>query len=168
MLLRTLPGSIEQLPLDFFSVSCDLNRGETVVHRRGPLADAVGASISLPGVVPPLPRDGRLLVDGGVLNNLPVDVMAAAGEGPIIASDVTNRRGAVAGDTLTIGETLMRTLTLASIDTAVAAQRYADVVIEPVDLGVGFLEFHQIDRLREAGRRAAREALAVAPAHILG
>jgi NTE family protein len=41
-------------------------------------------------------------------------------------------------------------------------------VIEPEDLGVGFLEFHQIDRVREAGRRAAREALAAAPAHILG
>jgi NTE family protein len=69
---------------------------------------------------------------------------------------------------MTIGETLMRTLTLASVDTAEAAQRYADVVIEPEDVGVGFLEFHQIDRLREAGRRAARDALAAAPAHIFG
>lgn len=168
MLERTLPGSIEQLPLDFFSVSCDLTSGEAVVHRRGPLVDAVGASISLPGLVPPLAREGRLLVDGGVLNNLPVDVMAAAGEGPIIASDVTNRRGAVAGDSLTIGETLMRTLTLGSVDTAAAAQRYADLVITPEDQGVGFLEFHQIDRLREAGRRAAHDALATAPAHIFG
>ena len=91
MLDRTLPGNIEALPLDFFCVTCDLVAGDLVVHRRGSLAKAVGASISIPGLVPPMSRHGRLLVDGGVLNNLPVDVMAPAHEGPIIAVDVTAR-----------------------------------------------------------------------------
>ena len=99
------------------------------MHRSGALADAVGASISIPGLVPPLALDGRRLVDGGVLNNLPVDVMAAAGEGPIVAVDVTSRVGPRPDDAeLGLGETLVRTLTLGSVDTAAAAQRYADLV----------------------------------------
>ena len=169
LLDRTLPGSVETLPLDFFAVSCDLVSGELVVHRSGALAEAVGASISIPGLVPPLAVDGRRLVDGGVLNNLPVDVMAAAGEGPIVAIDVTSRVGPRPDDAeLGLGETLVRTLTLGSVDTAAAAQRYADLVITPRDLGAGMLEFHLLDELRAEGRRAARAALARAPAHLLG
>ena len=164
LLERTMPGSVEALPLDFFSVSCDLVSGSLVVHRSGALVDAVGASISIPGLVPPLALDGRRLVDGGVLNNLPVDVMAAAGEGPIVAVDVTSRVGPRADDVeLGLGETLVRTLTLGSVDTAAAAQRYADLVVAPRDIGAGMLEFHLLDELRAEGRRAARAALARTP-----
>ena len=168
MLDRTLPGRVEALPLDFFAVSCDLVAGELVVHRSGALADAVGASISIPGLVPPLALDGRRLVDGGVLNNLPVDVMAATGEGPIVAVDVTTRPGPRPDDEqLGLRETLVRTLTLGSVDTAAAAQRYADLVITPRDQGAGMLEFHLLDDLRAAGRRAARRALQQAPARLV-
>ena len=58
----------------------------------GELYVAVGASMSLPGLVEPVQLDGRLLVDGGVLNNLPVDVMAERAEGPVVAVDVTHQR----------------------------------------------------------------------------
>jgi predicted acylesterase/phospholipase RssA len=121
----------------------------------------------------------RMLVDGGVLNNLPVEVMALTGEGPIIAVDVTNRfeppaaaeadangrpsrsRRRVADDARlpTFAETLTRALTLGSVDTAEAARTHAALVITPPNDGVGILEFHQLDRMREAGRRAARETL---------
>jgi predicted acylesterase/phospholipase RssA len=173
MFERTFPGSIEGLPLDFRCVSCDLVSGEMVVHTSGPLADAVGASAGIPGLVPPLARDGRLLVDGGVLNNLPVDVMAATGEGPLIAVDVTARSDLSAltepgAPALTLRETLWRVTTLGSIDTAEAALRHADLVIEPVTDGIGLLEFHQLDAMRAEGRRAARAALAAAPAHLVG
>jgi NTE family protein len=90
--------------------------------------------------------------------------MAESGEGPVIAVDVTNRVE-TAGEP-TLKETLWRTVTLGSIDTALAAQQHADLVIAPGDDGVGLLEFHQIDTMREAGRRAAREALAQAPDHL--
>jgi hypothetical protein len=56
-----------------------------------PLFEAVGISMSIPGLVPPVGRDGRLLVDGGVLNNLPVDTMHELAEGPIVAVDVARR-----------------------------------------------------------------------------
>jgi predicted acylesterase/phospholipase RssA len=126
--------------------------------------------------------DGRLLVDGGVLDNLPVETMAATGEGPIIAVDVTGRasqlprtprprlarlgrplRRALTGGEAEIprlGETLMRTLTVGSIDTVAAARLHADLVITPRVDGVGLVEWKALDRVRELGRQAAREALA--------
>ena len=63
---------IENCALDYFCVSSDLVSADLVVHRRGQLARAVEASMSIPGFAPPVEADGRLLVDGGVLDNLPV------------------------------------------------------------------------------------------------
>ena len=188
MLARNLPGRIEDLPRDFFCVSGDLPTAELVVHRRGELWRAVGASMSLPGLVAPALLGDRMLVDGGVLNNLPVDVMAAAGEGPVIAVDVTNRfeppaprenrpartrrfgRGRQNGEDQTrlpgFSEALTRALLLGSVDTAEAARVHASLVITPESEGVGMLEWHQLDRMREAGRRAAAEALERAPADL--
>jgi predicted acylesterase/phospholipase RssA len=81
---------IEDLWRDYFCVSTNLSRTEVVVHRRGSLRRSISASITIPGVTPPmLGPNGDLLVDGGVLNNLPVDVMRRLGEGPVIASDVS-------------------------------------------------------------------------------
>jgi predicted acylesterase/phospholipase RssA len=80
---------IEDLWLPFFCVSTNLTRAEVVVHRRGDMDRLVGASMRLPGVVPPMVENGDLLVDGGVLNNLPIDVMRRQGRGPIIAVDVS-------------------------------------------------------------------------------
>jgi NTE family protein len=62
-----------------------------------------------------------------------------------------------------LGETLLRTLVLASADIDKEARRFADLVIEPRSPGMGLFEFHQIDQAIEAGRRAAREALQEAP-----
>lgn len=80
---------IEELAKPFFCVSSDLTSGRIHVHRQGPLWRALRASVALPGILPPVTHHGHLLVDGGVMNNLPVDVMAQQASGPIIASDVT-------------------------------------------------------------------------------
>ena len=66
---------IEDLWLPFYCVSTNLTTSRLKVHRRGPSAVAIRASVAIPGVLPPVPFDGDLLVDGGVLNNLPVQVM---------------------------------------------------------------------------------------------
>jgi len=174
---------IEELPRDYYAVSCDLVSSELVIHRQGLLYEAVGASMALPGIFPPVNIEGRFLVDGGVLNNLPVEALAAAGEGPIIASDVTARfevperrlrrrtveraRAAVTGVgapvPFGVREIMMRTVVLGSIDTAEAAQRHSDLVIEPRVETIGLMAFDELDRAVEAGRQAARDALAEAP-----
>lgn len=91
-LLREEPaftGAIEDFWRPFFCVSASLPQVREVVHERGPVWRAVRSSISLPGIYPPVPAGDDLLVDGGVLNNLPVDVMAGrVHSGPIIAVDL--------------------------------------------------------------------------------
>ncbi|MGE3288392.1 MAG: patatin-like phospholipase family protein [Pseudonocardia sp.] len=77
---------IEELPVEFSCVSTDLVRRELVVHRRGRLADALRAATTVPGLAPPVAAGGRLLVDGGLLDGLPVVAMAA-GDGPVVAVD---------------------------------------------------------------------------------
>ena len=177
---------IEELPLRFFCLSCDLVEREPVIHRTGRVVDAVYPSLAIPGVFPPVAtRDGRLLVDGGVLDNLPVATMARTGEGPVIAVDVTGGIGrfqraqrpgvgrlarplrrALTGSEAEIpglAETIVRTLTVGSVDTVAAARLHADLVITPQVDGVGLMEWRAITRVRELGREAARKALAADP-----
>jgi predicted acylesterase/phospholipase RssA len=90
-MLRRFVGDtqIEDLWLPFFCVSTNLTRGHVNVHRRGSLLKGLLASNAAPGIYPPVVEDGDLLVDGALLNNLPVDVMQTfAGGGTIIAVDV--------------------------------------------------------------------------------
>src|SRR5262249_25150017 len=178
---------IEELPLRFFCLSCDLVARKVVVHRTGPVVEAVYPSLAIPGVFPPVAtRDGRLLVDGGVLDNLPVATMARAGEGPVIAVDVTGRMGQFRGpqrprarhlarrtrraltgseaDIPRLGETILRTVTVGSKDTVAAARLHADFVITPDVDDVGLMDWKALPRVRELGRQAARNALAAHPA----
>ncbi len=83
---------IEDLWIPFFAVSTNLTRAEQVVHGRGRLADALRASMSLPGIFPPARKGSDLLVDGGLINNVPADVMRErSGGGPVIAVDVSQQ-----------------------------------------------------------------------------
>lgn len=67
---------IEDLWLPFYCVSTNLTRARVELHRAGAVAEAIRASVAIPGVFPPVPKRRDLLVDGGVLNNVPVDVVA--------------------------------------------------------------------------------------------
>lgn len=184
-MLRRMFGEqqIEALPLGYFCVSADLIAGELVVHSVGDLYRAVGASVCLPGVSPPVPDGGRLLVDGGLLDNLPVEAMATTMEGPVIAVDVSGHyvprvrsarrpraqrlearlRRAVVGEEAplpTLVETLYRTVVLGSTDTTEAAQRHAAMVIEPEVSGFGLTAFDQLEQISAAGRAAVEHSLA--------
>jgi NTE family protein len=83
-------GLIEDLSRRFFCVSANLTTAEEVIHDRGALWSAVRASLSLPGLLPPVFADGDLLIDGGALDNVPVEVMRArVGNGCVIAVDLS-------------------------------------------------------------------------------
>jgi EmrB/QacA subfamily drug resistance transporter len=182
MLGRTFGAvAIEELDRSFVCASADLRRSELVLHRHGPVREHVATSMCMPILAPPQVRGRQLLIDGSLIDNLPIAAMAALGEGPLIAVDVKasfERQGApsngaaprrarlVAGGgppPPRLGETLTRLLLLASSNTSGAAERHADLVINPRNEGIGLLEFHQLDRAREAGRRAAHAALEQAP-----
>jgi predicted acylesterase/phospholipase RssA len=171
---------IEELPRSFMCASTELRSGRLRIARHGPLWEAVGFSINVPILGPPVIRGRDMFVDGSLVDNLPVKAMADMSEGPIIAVDVkaTFERpepgpaGAAGRDDRpvrlpSLNETLMRVVLLGSENTSEAARRHADLVIKPRTHGIGLLEFHQLDAAREAGREAAREALERAPAGLL-
>jgi NTE family protein len=179
MLKRTFGDArIEELDRSYLSATADLRTSDLLINRHGLLWDAVGTSMAIPVLVPPVVRGRQLLVDGSLVDNLPVEPMAELAEGPIIAVDV---KASFDGDgaprasaspreprTPAIGETLTRVLFSGSSNTSDAARRHADVIVKPRNAGVGLFEWHQIDRAVEAGRAAAREALERAPSTIFG
>ena len=166
-MLRRVFGdvNVEELPRPFFTVSADLLSGHMVVHREGPLWEAVGTSMIIPGLVPPRRYEAQLLVDGGILNNLPIDVMAADEPGPIIAVDVMRRitaedmKTTVRASLPTILETLSRATVLGSIERTEASHSLAQIVISPDVHELSLRDFRRIDPAIDAGRRAAEAAL---------
>jgi NTE family protein len=115
----------------------------------------------------PMPQDdGRLLIDGGVLDNLPVDLLTGRAEGPVVAVNIGTggegkpRRGRPKVPAL--GETLLRTMMIGSAGAVAAARAQGAWVLSPSSMGVGLLEFHQLDRMIAAGRAAARNLLEAA------
>jgi predicted acylesterase/phospholipase RssA len=167
-MLRRLFGdvTVEELARPLFTVSADLLSGRMVVHRNGPLVEAVGASMAIPGLAPPVSHGAQLLVDGGVLNNLPIDLMAAHEPGPIVAVDVMRRiavdePGTNAASALpTILETLSRATVLGSVERAEANRGLARLLITPDVQHIALRDFRHLDLAIEAGRQAAEAALA--------
>ncbi len=150
---------LEGLPHQLHTVSTDLVMRTRQVHRRGDLVDAVSASVRLPVLFAPIPDDsGRLLVDGGVLDNLPADLLMERDEGPVVAVNISMGGSGGGGGTRTgpprvpaLGETLLRTMMIGSGGAVAAARARGAWVVTPPTLGVGLLEFHQLDRM-VAGR----------------
>ena len=81
-------SDFDELPIPFRAIASDIERGEIHIMGRGDLAKAIRASMSVPAVFAPVRMDGRLLVDGGLVGNLPIDVMQAMDVDIIIAVDV--------------------------------------------------------------------------------
>lgn len=153
-LLREEPsfaGLIEDLWLPYFAVSASLSQAREVVHDSGPTWRAIRASIAIPGVYPPVHDGTQLLVDGGVMNNLPVDVMArVVGDGPIVAVNLqptgSGRRPPAELD-LTVSGWRVLASRLNPFTPRMRVPRIGDVVVRSMSLSTARL---QRDRL--AGR----------------
>jgi NTE family protein len=153
---------IEELRCGLFTVSVDLVAAEEVVNRRGRVTDAVALSVRLPGLVPPRRAGARLHVDGGVLDNLPIAVMAAEDEGPVLAVDVAQpfASAPLGGSLPRIVDTIARSMTLASWRRGEPDRALARAVITPALDGIGLFDFRRLDELVERGREAGRAAAA--------
>lgn len=158
------PLQFSQLPIRFAVVAADLETGEQVVIDQGDVVSAVRASMSVPGALAPVERGGHLLVDGGVANNMPVDVARAMGADFIIAVDVSaplrtrdelNSVFAVANQTMGF---LVRLNTLNQR----TRLRADDVLIVPDLRDYGSAAFDQADGIIRAGLEAAEAALGAA------
>lgn len=156
-LIIMLLGDIEfqDLGLPFAVVVMDAVTGERLFIREGRLATAIRASCSIPGIVTPVEVDGRLLADGGVVDNLPVDAAQALGADFVIGVDVfephyRRSRGPL-GKGLTAIETLVRN--------AGGGVGRADFLIAPKTAGRTYMRFSRHEELARLGEQAARESL---------
>src|ERR1700761_8851891 len=169
--------AIEELPLPYFAVSSDLTTGRIHIHRDGVLWRALRASVALPGILPPVTHHGHLLVDGGVMNNLPVDVMRRRGSGPIIACDVQGELDLQARDerygerpwwyllaqrmqgSPSIISILMRSGTVGSEAQRRVVREQADYLIEPPMPSIGLRDWKKFDQAIQEGYDTARAAI---------
>jgi len=150
----------DDLPIPFRCVATDLEKGQIVVFDHGPIAPAVRASMSLPGTYDPVRLDGRLFADGGILNNVPVDVVKAMGADVVIAVRV----GPKAEDKVpeTIGGIANRSITLMMQALERPRLSQAEVVILPDTEGLTAADFRKSDEFAKRGYQAAeaqKEAL---------
>lgn len=151
-------SNFDDLPIPFRAIASDIVAGEAVVLDSGDLTRAIRASMSVPGVFAPARVDGRLLVDGGLIGNLPIDVMQEMGVDIIIAVDVEFPlyKSEELSSVLTISEQvvtiLIRKETLRQIDKLTDD----DVLIRP-ELGLyASANFSDITDTLEPGRAAVR------------
>jgi NTE family protein len=147
----------EQLNTPFSAVATDLVSSEVVAMNRGLLAPAIRASCAVPGIFTPYRRNGRLLVDGVVANNLPVSVARDMGADYVIAVDLLPPLGtavaARAVEPRNLAEAAMTALfTLARATQA--EQQYADIVVSPPIAHINLADLFAAEELLAAGKQA--------------
>ncbi|HEY2684283.1 MAG TPA: patatin-like phospholipase family protein [Steroidobacteraceae bacterium] len=150
---------IEDLRQPFFCVSANLTSGKTHEHRAGNLAQALRATVAIPGIMPPVFREVGVLVDGAVINNLPVDIMHTHTPGFVIGCDVGSDRS-FGQSRINILQILTRAGMVNSTSAAAAQRELADLLLKPPLPEVDLLDWQAFDRAVEAGYRYAGEAVA--------
>ncbi|QED47427.1 patatin-like phospholipase family protein [Cytobacillus dafuensis] len=121
--------TLEQLELPVSVVATDLMTGEKVVFTKGSIADAVRASISIPGIFVPEKLNGRLLVDGGVVDRVPVSVVKEMGADIIIAVDVSHVK--INTDITTIYDVIMQSLDIMQMELVSHREIESDIMVRP-------------------------------------
>lgn len=157
MRILTQHKSFADLNIPLAIVATDLHDGQEVVFTSGPVAEAVRASISVPGIFVPAEIAGRRLVDGAVVNPTPVDVARCMGADVVIAVDLAH-----AGTVSSVNnmfDVVIQAIDIMERELCKHRQRYCDVLIRP---SVGHISPSAFDALEEClvlGETAAREKL---------
>jgi NTE family protein len=174
---------IEDQRLPYFCVATNLSRATVAVHQQGAMSFAVGTSIAVPGLAPPLIQNGDFLVDGGLLDNVPVAVMRRVAQGRVFTVDVSKRveftttrkpYAALSGWRVlrerlgrvtrratvpSMYQLLWRATVLNSVHRSEEVRRMSDVYVNPGLDDVEIFDWKEFDRAIEAGYRATVEAL---------
>ncbi|MEX2502277.1 MAG: patatin-like phospholipase family protein [Trueperaceae bacterium] len=180
LLSARLPARFEELDLPLLVTAVDVQEGELVVLNEGPLVPALRATSALPGLLSPVEHQGRYLVDGGLLNNLPTDLARTLGACPVVAVDVAAPPGrplrfqderslyARLKDVLQPHRALTVELFMKAFDVPQAVVTQMRLAMAPPDLLIrptlerdfGIEQFGRRKEAIEAGHTAASEALA--------
>jgi len=151
-------GKVENFTLPFACTSVDLNSGDDVIFREGDIHQALAASAAIPGFLPPVESEGRLLVDGSVTNNFPIDMVREMGADIVLAVNVS----ATFDDeepAENVVDIILRSNAAATKKINTITLRSADFVITPPIGKVHWAEFEEIDFLIERGKAEAQRSV---------
>ncbi|WP_350344905.1 patatin-like phospholipase family protein [Proteinivorax tanatarense] len=153
--ILTKSKTFEQTDIPFKAVATDINNGDCVVIDKGPIHQGVRASISIPGIFNPVEYQGRLLVDGAVVERVPISVVKQMGADIVIAVDVTSyKKDAKVNNILSV---LMQTFDIMENQLLKYKIIDYDIIIKP---NVADIEGMQFDRVEEgvlAGQKAVQD-----------
>lgn len=150
-------ANIENLKIPFAAVATDLNRGTRVILDKGPLARAVRASSAIPGVFNPVEHQGKMLVDGGVVENIPISVARELGADIVIAVDISEN--VVNFNITNLIDVVLQSVNIMFSENVKSKKKDADVLIAPAVGDVAMLDFGQKKRCMQAGIEAAQKAM---------
>jgi len=171
MLRKYLKDSrLEQLTIPVQSITVDLISGQPVVRKEGDSVHAITESINLPVLSTPINRDGRSLVDGGIVNNVPADVLVANGCNFVIAVSVTasmeqefakNRPDTPTSQMKPASaiKTILRTYVVQNVNMNSVGVAPADFVIQPDVTQFDITEFTRADEMAAIGKQTALESM---------
>ena len=149
--------TFEELEIPLTVVAVDLLTGELIEFHEGSVARAVRASSSIPGIFSPLEWDGKLLVDGGVLNNVPADIVKAMGADIVIAVDV-NANAIKQQGPENVFDVMMYSMRI-MLDDETRIKENADFLIRPDLEGFSYYNLRNAEKLMDLGEAAAREQI---------
>ena len=167
--------NIEDLWLPLFMCSVNISTSELVVHDHGPIWKATRATSALPGILLPVIQGNSLLVDGGLINNMPGDILVNRYGGKLISVSVNPKKDLLAEfdefppqasyfikkllfkkktsdmDIPNLGDILMRSIMVSSAAKSLEVKKLSDIFLNPKIDGVGMLEFDSIEKSVEVG-----------------
>ncbi|WNS77062.1 patatin-like phospholipase family protein [Bacillus sp. DTU_2020_1000418_1_SI_GHA_SEK_038] len=146
---------LEQLVLPVKVVATDLMTGEKVIFEKGPIADAVRASISIPGIFVPEKLNGRLLVDGGVVDRVPVSVVKEMGADIVIAIDVSHVK--TNAEITSIYDVIMQSLDILQMELVTHREIVSDFMIKPRVEMYSSRAFTNIEEIIRIGEEETRK-----------
>jgi len=146
----------KKFPIPFVCIATDLETGEAIVLDKGDISQALRASMAIPTVFTPVEIDGKLLADGGMVNNFPVEEVIKMGADIVIGVDV--QTGPRSKDELnSINDIINQTISLMAKKEFVKNRKLCDIYIKPNIKGYGTSSFNQADTLIQLGEIKARE-----------
>ncbi|MFL9814752.1 patatin-like phospholipase family protein [Stutzerimonas sp. VN223-3] len=147
----------DRLPIPFRAVATDIANDKKVIFRSGHLPQAIRASMSIPAVFAPVEIEGRLLVDGGMVDNIPMDVARDMGVDRLIVVDIGSPLQS-REQLLTVVDVLNQSITMMTrrnSEEQLATLRSEDLLVQPMLAGFGSTDFGRAEQLIDAGYRAA-------------
>jgi NTE family protein len=152
--------NFDELPTQFRAVATDLESGEPVVIASGDLTSAMRASMSAPGIFAPVERQGRILVDGGIADNVPVDVAREMGVDLLIVVDVGSplQQRSKLTDVTAISNQMLAILLRRNAEQQLATLKPGDILIAPALGDASSFDFGAVARYIGVGEAAARTA----------